>query len=368
VSQPVIQNHFNSAKPLNGHVTLPKIWIDLDNTPHVPFFEPIVDELKKKGFQLLITARDAFQVCELASERIPGCVKIGRHYGRNRLLKGVGLVYRALQLAPLVIKERPAWCISHGARSQLLLATLLGIPRILLEDYEYCQFPPTMRPTWLMAPESIPDSALHFDPTRIRKYPGLKEDVYAWKLKPDPRILKDLGIAADELVITVRPPATEAHYHNPESEKLFEFLMNYACQAPGTRVVLLPRNKRQAEMIRTQSPGWFEGGRTVIPSGAVDGLNLIWASDLVVSGGGTMNREAAALGVPVYSIFRGAIGAVDRHLNSQGRLILIESIEDVERKIKLVKRPRASITEATSTRTLHVIVESIQNIIETGHR
>lgn len=346
----------------------PKIWIDLDNTPHVPFFEPILDDLRARGFPVLVTARDAFQVCDLADKKGLACVKVGRHYGKNRLMKGVGLAYRALQLAPLVLHEKPALAVSHGARSQLILGNCLRIPSLLIEDYEYCQFPPLMKPTWLMAPQVIPDSALCLHNHRIRKYPGIKEDVYAWKLQPNFSALQQLGVHPSDLVITVRPPATEAHYHNPESEVLFAAFMNRACQHPQARVVLLPRNRKQADFIRQHWPAWFADQKTLIPQTALDGMNLIWHSDLVVSGGGTMNREAAALGVPVYSIFRGTIGAVDRHLCAEGRLTLVESLTDVENKIQLIKRPRKTVEEITSRQTLQFIVNTITEIAESYAR
>ena len=342
----------------------PKIWIDLDNTPHVPFFEPVLDELQARGFPVLVTARDAFQVCDLADKKGLPYIKIGRHYGKNRLMKGAGLAYRALQLAPVVLREKPLLAVSHGARSQLLLCNCLRLPSVLIEDYEYCQFPPMMKPTWLMAPDVIPDSSLCVKNGHLRKYPGIKEDVYAWKLKPEAAPLRQLGVAESDLVVTVRPPATEAHYHNPESERLFEAFMQRACQTPQVKVVLLPRNKKQAEAIQHQWPKWFEKGQVVIPSAALDGLNLIWHSDLVVSGGGTMNREAAALGVPVYSIFRGSIGAVDKYLQAEGRLVLIESVEDVARKINLARRSRKPLAEVTSGRTLQFIVNAILELAD----
>jgi predicted glycosyltransferase len=186
--------------------------------------------------------------------------------------------------------------------------------------------------------------------------------VYAWKLNPDPGILQPLGITPSDLVVTVRPPATEAHYHNPESEKLFVAFMQRAFQTPHTKVVLLPRNKKQADLIRGRWPQWFADGKTVVPDGPLDGLNLIWHSDLVVSGGGTMNREAAALHVPVYSIFRGKIGAVDQCLESEKRLVLVESAEDVHRKIQLVRRPRRAVMQVTTRKTLEHIVSAIERI------
>lgn len=339
------------------------IWIDLDNTPHVPFFEPIIEELQARGYLILLTARDAFQVCELAAQKGLACRKIGRHSGRNRIRKVAGLFCRALELAPAALRARPALAVSHGSRSQIIASNFLSIPTLLLADYEFAQYPPLMRPTWEMVPEVIPDEALYCAKDRIRKYSGIKEDVYAWKLRPEPAILTQLHLRPSDLVITVRPPATEAHYHNPESEKLLIRFMDRACRLPQARMVLLPRNKKQGDFIREQWPAWFEDDKTLIPPAALDGMNLIWHSDLVVSGGGTMNREAAALGVPVYSIFRGTIGAVDRRLAQEGRLVLIESENEVETKIRLDRRLRSPLAEVTSRRTLFQIVSAIEDIL-----
>ena len=341
-----------------------KIWIDLDNTPHVSFFEPIIEELTARGLPLMVTARDAFQVCALADKKGLSYTRIGRHHGKNRALKAAGLIFRALQLFPLELREKPVLAVSHGARSQILLSNLLRIPTILIEDYEHSQFPRIMRPTWIMAPGMIPDESLCLKNGRIRRYSGIKEDVYVWKLVPDPSVLGELGLSDSDLIVTVRPPATEAHYHRPESVTLFERFMDRASQTPGVKIVLLPRNQKQGELARRNWPAWFERGKTIIPPGAIDGLNLMWHSDLVVSGGGTMNREAAALGVPVFSIFRGTIGAVDRHLSAEGRLVLIESLADVDAKIPIVKRRGKAIAQATSKRTLTEVVDTIQEIAE----
>lgn len=341
-----------------------KIWIDLDNTPHVPFFEPIIEELTARGFPVIVTARDAFQVCELADKKGLPYFKIGRHHGKNRALKAAGLIFRALQLSPVGLRERPVLAVSHGARSQILLSNALGIPTILIADYEHSQFPRMMRPTWIMAPSMIPHESLCLKSGSVRRYSGIKEDVYVWKLVPDSNVLRDLGLSESDLVVTVRPPATEAHYHKPESVALFERFMHRVSQTPRARTVLLPRNQKQGELIRRNWPAWFENGKTIIPPAAIDGLNLMWHSDLVVSGGGTMNREAAALGVPVFSIFRGTIGAVDRHLTAAGRLVLIESLAEVDTKIPIVKRVRKAIAETTSKQTLNEIVDTIQEIAD----
>jgi hypothetical protein len=344
------------------------IWIDLDNTPHVPFFLPIIAQLEERGYRVAVTARDAFQVCELADLKGVRYAKIGRHYGKNKAAKVVGLFYRASQLVPFALRERPLVGLSHGARSQIIACNVLRIPSVAIADYEYTKTLPLMRPAWEIVPEAIPAEALHCRKDHVRKYPGIKEDVYAWTLRPDGSVLKELGVQDAELVVVVRPPATEAHYHNPASERLFEAAMERFCRRPGVRMILLPRNKKQGHTIVSRWPAWFSPGRVTIPDRAVDGLNLLWHADLVVSGGGTMNREAAALGVPVYSIFRGKTGAVDRYLEQRGRLVLIRSVEDIDRKIQLVPRQRDAAEVPKPGPALECILGHIEDILRyRGH-
>jgi hypothetical protein len=356
------------SKPIHSGVGTrkPKIWVDLDNTPHVVFFEPILEELRSRGYPLLVTARDAFQVRELADRKKLEYRLVGKHYGKNRFLKIAGLLIRALQLTPFALREKPVLSISHGARSQLIVSNALGIPSLLLADYEYAKYPPLMRPTWEMVPSVIPNEFLCRDPKHILHYPGIKEDAYVWKFQPDNKILQELGLNRSDVIVTVRPPASEAHYHNPASDRLFTNFMDYACGVPQTRIILLPRNHRQGEFIRSNWPQWFKDNKTVVPGAVVDGLNLIWHSDLLVSGGGTMNREATALGVPVYSIFLGTIGAVDRHLQQTGRLILIKSESDFASKIRLEKRSPQSQTIGQPTETFGHIVQTIENLVGGG--
>ncbi len=340
------------------------IWIDLENSPHVPFFKPIIGELKKRGHEVVTTARDCFQVCGLADLMGVEYKKVGRHYGKHLLLKGAGLVIRSLELVPPILKRKPDIAVSHGSRSQVATAAALGIPSIVIIDYEYVQT--IVKPTYTAVPEMLSDDDMKGCYRKsLFKYPGIKEDVYVPDFRPDPSILKELGIRDGELVVTVRPPATEAHYYVPESGQLFEATVNFLGQQENIRMVMLPRNeKKQTAWIKDQWSEWCGSGKIVFPEHVVDGLNLIWHSDLVISGGGTMNREAAALGVPVYSIFRGTIGAVDRYLSENGRLVLLESVEDVRTKIALEKRNPSGQPENVNRKALDAIVE----IIETSLR
>jgi len=343
-----------------------RIWIDLDNTPHVPFFLPIIRALELEGHSVIVTARDAFQVCSLAAYHGLEFRTVGRHYGANRVMKVGGTLWRAAQLVPIFLRERPHIAMSHGSRSLELVSALLGIPSMLIFDYEHARRLPFVRPSLGVAPESIYEPGLAKEFRHgLRSYEGLKEDVYAAGFSPDPTILEDLGITASEILVTIRPPATEAHYHNPEADSLFVEAVNFLGSTPGVRMVILPRTaSSQGEFIHRTWPKWCEERRIVVPDRALAGLNLVWFSDLVVSGGGTMNREAAALGVPVYSIFRGKLGAVDRQLARDGRLVLIEKPADVRSTLRPVKRVRESGPVAAERPALRQILDAADELME----
>jgi predicted glycosyltransferase len=364
VEAQLIHEDYNRKRKMPPYTAPKKIWIDLDNSPHVPLFLPIIDELEKRGYQILLTARDSYQVCELLRLHGLSCQIVGRHHGKKWILKVWGTLFRAMQLLPLAITERPGLVVSHGSRAQIIVASLLGIPRVLMFDYEFSNATGFLHPDWVFVPDMIPEERVRQKPDHVLRYPGLKEDVYVPRFKPDPNFRNLLGVGQDELIVTVRPPATEAHYHNPESEQFLAETIQYLLDQPGARVVMLPRNENQATAIRS---GWIQAmdeGRIIIPEHAVDGLNLIWNSDLVISGGGTMNREAAALGVPVFSIFRGHMGAVDRYLARTGRLTLIEKVEDIRTKIVLERRKPALWGSSNQSAVLDCIVDAINSIAE----
>ncbi len=343
-----------------------KLWIDLDNSPHVPFFSPIINKVEEIGCQVLITARDCSQTCDLADLFRLKYERIGRHYGKRKVLKVAGTVLRALQLMKEMKKPRPDLAISHGSRAQMLAAWMLKIPSIVIMDYEYVKG--FLKPTWIMMPEVISSNAISHSKDRILHYPGIKEDVYVATFRPDPAIKRELGIGNDELIATIRPPATEAHYHNSESEALFSSIVNLLGSVQNARLIILPRNEIQEAAIRKEWIDLCATGKIILPSHVVDGLNLLWYSDLVISGGGTMNREAAALGLPVYSIFRGKIGAVDQFLVKSGRLTLLENMDDIRKKLVLAKRKPLPGIQKGNGKALNFIVEGIIKVLETPTR
>jgi uncharacterized protein len=344
-----------------------RIWIDLENSPHVPFFKPIIWQLENRGYSVMLTARDCFQVCDLADLFGLQYKRFGRHYGKHTAAKLAGLGIRVIQMTPTILSWKPDLAISHGSRSLFLLASLLRIPTVTIFDYEHAKWVKCRGASWVMAPEVIPEEAvcaIGIDKSCILRYPGIKEDVYASLFRPDPSIKDQIGLNGKELIVTVRPPATEAHYHNPQSDVLFDAVIRFLSSKSNVRIVLLPRNDRQAIFVKGRWPDLFSNGKIRIPEHVVDGLNLIWHSDLVISGGGTMNREAAALGVPVYSIFRGKIGAVDHYLSNKGRLVLLESVQDLQTKIVLARRDRTPMIQSGAGISLKNIVDQIVAIME----
>lgn len=340
-----------------------KIWIDLDNSPHVPFFAPIIDELQSRGYSIMLTARNAYQVRELADLFHLKYKLIGHHQGKNKLRKLFGVCVRGVQLIPTVLREKPDLALSHGSRSQIMVCAGMKIPSLLILDYECAKRLGLIQPTWYMCPEVIPSNVFRCDPKRVLKYPGIKEDVYVPRFVPDPQIRPELGLDNDDVVVTVRPPATEAHYHRPQSDELFEAVIEFLSCRPEVKIVMLPRNEKQAVHLRNHWPALFENRKIRIPHQVVDGLNLIWHSDLVISGGGTMNREAAALGVPVYSTFRGKIGAVDQYLSDRGRLVLLEGVQDLQTKIRIVGRNTLSKPQNGNDGALKSIVDQVVAVV-----
>lgn len=338
-----------------------RIWIDLDNSPHVPFFKPIIPALQARGFEIYSTARDAYQVCELAAQADLDVQVIGHHYGKFKAMKAYGTLFRAAQLLPTGWRRKPAIALSHGSRSHLIAAKCLRIPAVVMGDYEHSTSIPILSPDWLITPEVIKQKE---NRDNVLTYPGIKEDIYVPDFQPKPGLRDFLGVKEDSIMVTIRPPATAAHYHNPQSEILFSEAVDLVLKNPQTQIVILPRTIEQEREIRNRWNVVSRGGRVIIPEQVVDGLNLIWFSDFIISGGGTMNREAAALGVLVYSIFRGTTGAVDRYLKERGRLIMLETVEEVRERLDIRKQPVREWIRPADHKVLNCVIDEISHIVQ----
>lgn len=340
-----------------------RIWIDVDNPPHVQFFRPIVNRLKELGHEVILTARDYAYVCELLDLAKITYMRIGRHYGKRKIHKLVGLGIRSFQLASFARDKNFDVGVSHGARSLPLACWILRIPCITTYDYEYVSSAIFNRfSTKILIPEAIPSKiseSIGTPKQKLRKYPGMKEEVYLRDFRPDPNAIEDLDINDKKIVVTLRPPATIAHYRNPQTCTLFYELLDFLSEKVNTEIVLLPRTKSQKEEFLNLA------GKSnhikIPPSKVLDGPSLIWYSDLVIGAGGTMNREAAVLGVPVYSIFQGKRGAVDAKLEKENKLKFIHCREDFS-KIEFKKRTRPNSPPLSSNSLVDFFVNEILSL------
>lgn len=338
-----------------------KIWIDLENSPHVPFFVPIVRELEERGIGVVITARDFAQTKDLVEQAGLNVRFVGKEAGSQKLRKAVAIASRAFGLVNVVRGNGVGLAVGHGSRGQLIAAKLLRIPSLTLYDYEGASVSMLNRlATKVMTPEIIPFERLSkrgLTRDKHLTYPGLKEEVYLAGFLPDRAFAAMLGLDPAKIIVTVRPPSDTAHYRSEESRTLFDEIMRRLVRRNDVQIVLSPRTNDQS--LGIQAADWFNAAKIVMLSTAVDGANLLYHSDLVIGGGGTMNREAAVLGVPVLSIFKGESGAVDEWLISEGKMILL-SDPDIERYIKPRDRTALAVPGAlTKKRILRAILEML---------
>jgi hypothetical protein len=276
---------------------------------------------------------------------------IGVHGGRKLTGKAGNLVGRAAALWKWARTRKFDLAVSHNSYAQTAAARFLGIRSVTLMDYEH---QPANHVAFRLAsrvivPRSFPADALKRSGARaakVRRYNGTKEDVYLADFSPDPRFeetLRMLGVSSNDILVVVRPPARDALYHRFENE-LFDELIKRLCASERVKVMLLPRTEAQRETYAA-----LRCPNMILPRAALDGANLIASADLVVSAGGTMNREAAALGVPAATIYAGRWAAVDEELVREGRLRRITTREDLE-SLPIEKKHKTRARRATGVR------------------
>ena len=324
-----------------------RVWIDLANSPHVPFFRALIDRFTAAGHEIEITARDFAETVPLARDAGLKPQVIGGHGGREVTGKAGNLIKRAWKLARWARKRRFNLAISHNSYSQIVAGRALRMKTVTLMDYEHqpanhLAFRLASR---IIVPASFPAADLRRFGARVgkvRRYHGTKEDVYLADFEPDPAFaarLCELGVKPDNVLVLMRPPAVEALYHRFENT-LFDEALEMLLKNENVCVVLLPRNDAQRATYSTKE-------RVIVPPTPLPGADLIAASDLVISAGGTINREAAALGVPVASIYAGKWAAVDEQLIREGRLLRISGNTDLTKlpvQKKAAAQPRKSRT------------------------
>jgi predicted glycosyltransferase len=308
-----------------------RVWVDLTNSPHVLVMRPIVRALEQRGAEVLITARDFAQTLELCERHGLRYEAIGRHRGGRLAAKGVGLLSRSTALLRWARGRRIDIALGHGSNDVSVAARLLGIPSSTAFDYEWAKVQHNVNcrlAKAIVVPETIPlDRLRPYGATEAkhRPYPGLKEEYYLSDFEPDPSVLAELGLDPDgPPIAVVRTPPAVSLYHRFENP-LFASVLN---RLMPVQTVVLPRTPEQRSEL----------GDFIVPEHAIDAQSLMAYADIVVSAGGTMNREAVALGTPVWTTFEGRLGAVDEALIAGGRLRRLERAEDLE----LVKRSAPS--------------------------
>src|SRR5829696_6893723 len=337
-----------------------RLWIDLANSPHVPFFKALAGKFKDQGHEIEVTAREFAETIPLAQAAGFTPHVAGVHGGRAISAKAGSLMSRAWALAGWARKRDFDVAISHNSYSQILAGRALCIKTVTLMDYEYqpanhLAFRLASR---IIVPASFPAKRLRRYGAavgKVRRYHGTKEDVYLAEFQPDPLFgerLCELGVNPDNVLVLMRPPAHDALYHRFQNT-LFDDELKMLRGVENVQVILLPRNEAQRAVYSAKATR-----RLIIPSAPLDGANLIAASDLVISAGGTINREAAALGVPAVSIYAGKWAAVDKELVKEGRLQRISSAADL-RNLVVEKKQRA-----TPRGSVEVIDEVVRLIFE----
>jgi uncharacterized protein len=337
-----------------------RLWIDLANSPHVPFFKALASRFISQGHEIETTAREFAETVPMAQAAGFTAHVAGAHGGRAVSAKAGTLMSRAWALAAWARRRNFDLAISHNSYSQILAARALGIKTVTLMDYEYqpanhLAFRLTSR---IIVPTSFPAKRLRrygASVGKIRRYHGTKEDVYLAEFEPDPSFgerLCEFGINPDNVLVLMRPPAHDALYHRFQNA-LFDEALTMLLTNANVQVILLPRNEAQRAAYLPRA-----GEGLIIPAVPLDGANLIVASDLVISAGGTINREAAALGVPAVSVYAGKWAAVDEELVKEGRLTRISNVTEL-RELPIQKKQSANPRRSTG-----VIDEVVRLIFE----
>jgi uncharacterized protein len=313
-----------------------KIWIDLTNSPHVLVMRPVIRDLRRRGYEVEVTARDFAQTLGLCERFGIEHTAIGQHRGGGLLAKARGLAERSAALTRWARGRRFDLALGHGSNDVTVAAALLRIPSATMFDYEWATVQHNVNcrlAKAVVVPDAIAPERLYRYGARgkIRAYPGLKEEYYLADFEPDPAILGALNLDPTRPIAVIRTPPSVSLYHRFEND-LFGRVLERARQV---QAVVLPRTPEQrAELSRT--------GGFIVPEQAIDAQSLVAYADLVISAGGTMNREAVALGTRVFTVFEGRLGAVDERLIAERRLLQLHDPDQLD----FVKRDPPAPAEA----------------------
>jgi hypothetical protein len=319
------------------------IWFDFENAPQVLVLQPVIERFREAGYETIQTARRFSMTVELCKKRGLAVHVLGSgSKGHSRIAKIARVMQRAFLLWRLKpLRQRfPLLGISHASRSQLIAGRLLGIPVVILDDYEHSDQTLSRLARSIMVPSAIPAESFGRSAGSVVHYPGLKEDLYLTGFSPSGTLPDRLTAENSRVIVVLRPEGRTAHYRSEESARLQKEIIRRLAAHDDLLVVTFPRDAVQESEIRSM----FQDGKAdVWFPGVLDGPELITCSDLVIGGGGTMTREASALGIPSYSFFSGEWGAVDEQLEADNKLFRIRTTDDIN-EIRLEKKTSDYVT------------------------
>jgi uncharacterized protein len=305
-----------------------RVWIDITNSPHVPFFRPLLGLLEQDGHEVEVTARAYAQTLELLElNAIEHHVVGPAHGGAGAVAKARAMAGRLPALRRFAKGRRFDLALAHGSHEVMLAARSLGIPGATAHDYEFATLQHHLglrAATRVVFPNAVPPEQLTrfgVKPPKLRRYPGIEEEYYLADFESDRAALD--GIEPAKVLVVVRTPPDVSLYHRHDNP-LFADVLERLGSDESVHALVLARTTEQGAAIRTRGLPSVH-----VPEHAVDAQSLVALADLVVSAGGTMNREAAALGTPAYTTFAGRLGAVDEELIRQGRLRPLSSSDDL---------------------------------------
>jgi predicted glycosyltransferase len=318
---------------------------------HVLVFRPLIELMRGRGDEVRITARDYAQTLQLLElHGLKADAVIGEHGGRSRTGKARAMTSRLRGLRAWAKDQRFDVALAHGSHELTMTARRLGVPSSTTFDYEWAWLQHQLgcrAATKVVVPDTIPPERLAkygATPPKLLQYEGLKEEYYLSDFEPDAGVLDRLGLDRARVLVVLRPPPDVSLYHR-HSNPLFPQTLDFVGTREDVQAVVLPRTEEQRAFVKGLAlPS------VIVPEDAVDAQSLIAFSDLVVSAGGTMNREAAALGVPVYTTYGGRLGGVDEALIRDGRLVPLSdpralALEKREAAGKRVRRDPAHMLE-----------------------
>jgi predicted glycosyltransferase len=333
------------------------VWVDCTAAAHPLVLRPVIERLEGRGHEVLITAREYGQTLGILDRLGMPYTAVGSHGGASALGKGRALAGRSARLARVVWERRPQLAIAHGSVDLAVVSSLFRIPSAQMQDYEFAGWQRQIAfraARKVLVPDSIPLGRLKKIGAVERKlvrYPGLKEEYYLDGFEPNPAVLDELGLDREKVLVVVRPPPETSEYH--ARNDVYGESIQHLAAADGVQAVVIPRTERQGKEVREMG-----AANLIVPGRAIDAQSLIAFADLVVSAGGTMNREAVALGTPVFTTFAGRMGGVDEALIADGRLQVLADPQE------LPLRKRDSPPGVLNPRDPELLVEGALGAVE----